>query len=178
MYNGSLVRIRHQTLFDLEILANFQNQEHVMAASIEIPRFTYKEHLLRKYRERLDRPNDNDMHLVIETITGKVIGAIGLDLILWKNGIAYLYQYIGDDNYLVGGFREEAIQLFLEFMFLEGNIRKLKTNVLASDTQSLQALMTNGFEVEVINCEDVLKSGSYVDVYELARFREDYLLKK
>jgi RimJ/RimL family protein N-acetyltransferase len=176
MYNGSLVNLRLQTLSDLDFLADFLNRPHVMEAMIyEIPRFTYKEQLAKKFRERIEKRHvDNEVHMTIETRDGKVIGAIGLDYIFWKNGFGYMYQYIGDENYSEGGYYDEALKLFLEFAFNEGNVRKIKTQLLANDTKAIEAYKANGFQVEVVHREEVLKHGKYLDVLELALLREEY----
>ncbi|MHB1393323.1 MAG: GNAT family N-acetyltransferase [Clostridia bacterium] len=176
MYLGSLVNIRLHTLSNMDFLADFQNSGHVMESLVhEMPRFTYKEQLVKKFKERMEKRHvDNEVHMTIETKDGKIIGAIGLDFIFWKNGIGLMYQYVGDENYIDGGYSEEALKLFLEFAFNEGNVRKVKTQVLANDVKNLEALKANGFQVEVVHGEEVLKHGKYLDVLELALLRENY----
>lgn len=176
MYIGSLVNLRLQTLSDIALLADLQNRPHMMEALIhEMPRFTYKEQLEKKFKERMEKRHvDNEVHMTIETKDGKVIGAIGLDFIFWKNGFGFMYQYIGDEDYIHGGYYEEALKLFLEFAFNEGNVRKIKTQVLANNTRVVEAYESNGFQVEVVHKEEVLKHGKYLDVLELALLREDY----
>jgi RimJ/RimL family protein N-acetyltransferase len=176
MYIGSLVNLRLQTFSDMNFLAAFQNREHIMESMIhEMPRFTYKEQLAKKFKERMEKRHvDNEVHMTIETKDGTVIGAIGLDFIFWKNGFGFMYQYIGDEDYLKVGYREEALKLFLEFAFNEGNLRKIKTQVLANDVKSVEVYKANGFQVEVIHREEVLKHGKYLDVLELALLRDDY----
>lgn len=176
MYMGSLVNIRLQTLSDMDFLADFQNREHVMESLVhDMPRFTYKEQLVKKFKERLEKRHvDNEVHMTIETKDGQIIGAVGLDFIFWKNGVGFMYQYIGDENYLVGGYHEEALKLFLEFAFREGNVRKVKTQVLENDVINLEVLKANGFQVEVVHEKEVLKHGKYLDVQELALLRENH----
>ncbi|MFZ5352715.1 MAG: GNAT family N-acetyltransferase [Bacillota bacterium] len=173
MLNGKLVRLRHQSFADQAIIADFLNKEHIMEVrGYETPRFTYREQLEKKYKERFERHNDNDFHLIIETSDGKVIGAIGVDFVFWKNGFAYMYQYIGDTEYLSGGYREEAIRLFTEFAFLEGNIRKIKTSVPSNDLSSMEAFKAAGYEIEITHVKDVLVHGKYIDVYEMVKFNK------
>jgi len=176
MYIGSLVNIRLQTLSDMESLADFQNCEHMMESLVhEMPRFTYKEQYVKKFRERMEKRHaDTEIHMTIETKDHRVIGAIGLDFIFWKNSFGFMYQYIGDERYIVGGYYEEATRLFLEFAFNEGNVRKIKTQVLANNTRLVDAYKANGFLVEVVHQEEVLKHGKYLDVLELALLRENY----
>jgi RimJ/RimL family protein N-acetyltransferase len=176
MYNGNLVNLRLQTLSDMEFLADFQNRPHMLESSVnEMPRFAYKEQLIKKFKERLEKRHvDNEVHMTIETKDGKVIGAVGLDFIFWKNGFGFMYQYIGDEDYLDGGYNEEALKLFLEFAFNEGNVRKIKTQVLANDLKSIAIYKSKGFQVEIVHREEVLKHGKYLDSLELAMLREDY----
>ncbi len=179
MLKGKLVKLRHQSFDDQAILAGFLNQEHVMELrSSELPRFSYKEDLEKKYKERFEKHDDNDYHLTIETLDGKVIGSIGVMFVFWKNGFAYMYQLIGDKEYVEGGYREEAIELFTEFSFLEGNVRKLKVSVQENDQRSLEAFKSCGYELEVTHKEDVLCHGKYLDVYELAIFKDQFIAKR
>ncbi len=176
MFSGNLVNIRMQTLSDMEHLAAFRNRPHIMDSFIhEMPRFTYKEQLEKKLKERLDRRHgDTDVHLTVETKDGKVIGAVGLDFIFWKNGFGAMYLYIGDEAYIGGGYREEALDLFLEFAFKEANVRKIKIQVLADDAISVGIYKSKGFQVEVVYHEEVLRHGKYLDVLELALLKEEY----
>jgi RimJ/RimL family protein N-acetyltransferase len=176
MYLGSMVNIRLQTLSDMGSLADFRNRPHIMESLVhEMPRFTYSEQLVKKFKERMEKRHiDSELHMTIKTKDGKVIGAVGLDFIFWKNGFGFMYQYIGDENYLVGGYFEEALKLFLEFAFNELNVRKIKTQVLANDARTLVAYKEKGFQVEVVHQEEVLKHGKYLDVLELALLRENY----
>lgn len=176
MYKGQLVNLRLLTLSDIDFITDFLNQEHVMEYRIEeMPRFTYKEQLVKKFKENMEkRNNDNEVHMVIETKDNKVIGEIGFNRIFWKNGIGYMYHYMGDKNYIEGGYSEEAIRLFLEFAFKEQNIRKVKTLVLANDVNKIDACRINGFQVEVLYKEEVLCHGNYLDVYEMAILKDEY----
>lgn len=174
MYKGQLVNLRFPTTSDIEFFARFQNQEYIINTyRFDTPGFIYKETLLKNFKEKCenDRPT-NDFRLTIETKDGKVIGEIGLEWIFWKNSSSYMYQYIGELDYLEGGYKEEAIKLFLEAIFDEMNIRKLKIFTIANDQNSLTALKNNNFKIEVIHKEDVLQHGKYIDVYEMAAFRD------
>ncbi len=172
MFKGSLVNLRYQSLEDQKTMADFLNQEHIMETrSYNVPKFSYKEQLEKEYKQRFEKDDDNSLHMAIETLDGKLIGAIGVEFVFWKNGFAFMYQFIGDKAYLEGGYREEAIKLFSEFASIEGNIRKLKAVVQSNDPLSLEAYKASGFEVEVTHKEEVLCHGKYLDVYEMAKFR-------
>jgi RimJ/RimL family protein N-acetyltransferase len=172
MFKGSLVKLRHQSLEDQATMAAFLNEEHVMETRChDLPKFSYKEQLEKEYKQRFEKHDDNSLHMAIETLEGKLIGAVGIEFVFWKNGFAYMYQFIGDKDYLEGGYREEAIKLFSDFAFMEGNIRKLKTAVQANDTLGLKAYEANDFEIEVTHKEETLCHGKYLDVYEMVKFR-------
>lgn len=176
MYKGSLVKIRHQSIHDLGRLAEFQNSVRYMEThGHNDPRFVSKEALEKKYKERMEKHNHNELHLVIETVEGKVIGGIGIDGNFWKNGLTFLYSYMGDDEYLQGGYYEEAVELMLEFLFVEGNARKVKISLQSNDAYSVAAYQAKGFQIEVTAKGDVLSHGKYIDVYEMAIFKEDYM---
>lgn len=176
MFKGSLVNLRLQTLHDMEILAGFMNSDlYFEALTHDMPRFTYKEQLTKQFKDRIEKHKENELHLAVETLDGKVIGAIGFEFIFWKNSFGFMYEFIGDPGYIDGGYREEALRLFLEFAFNENNVRKIKTQVLAHDERSFKALTANGFKTEVIHQQEVLKHGKYHDLLELALLRDEYV---
>lgn len=176
MYKGQLVNLRLLTLSDIDCITDFLNQEHVMEYKIEeMPRFTYKEQLVKKFKEHMDKHHySNKVHMVIETKDNKVIGAIGFNHIFWKNGLGYMYYYIGDKKCIDGGYSEEAVRLFIEYAFKEQNIRKIKTLVLANDVSKIDACRINGFQVEVLYKKEVLCHSKYLDVYEMAILKDEY----
>lgn len=176
MYKGSLVNIRHQSILDMGTLAAFMcTPRYIETHSYEEPRFAYKEVLEKQYKERMEKHNHNELHLVIETKEGKVIGALGMKDNFWKNGLTWIYSYIGDEDYLEGGYYEEALDLFLEFLFMEANLRKIKINIQSNDPQGLKAFESRGFVKEVVFKEDVLCHGKYIDTYDMAMFKDDYM---
>lgn len=176
MYKGSLVNIRHQSINDMAKFAEFQcKPRYIETHGYELPRFVYKEGLEKKFKERMEKHNHNELHMTIETVDGKVIGAIGIDGNFWKNGLTWIYSYIGDEEYLEGGYHDEAMKLLLEFLFTEGNVRKVKTNVQANDPEKLAVYQSNGFKTEVVFKGDVFCHGEYIDTYDMAIFKDDYM---
>lgn len=175
MQKGSLVKLRNKSLSDMGILADFLNSEHVMELkAFELPHFTFKENLEKDYKKQFEKHHNDSLDLVIETLDGKVIGEIGTEFIFWKNGLSYMNYYIGDKEYHTGGYREEALKLFVDFALKEANFRKLKIAVQDNDPVTLKLVKDIGFVEEVHHKKEVLVHGKYIDVYELAIFQNDY----
>lgn len=176
MYKGSLVKLRYQSINDMSKLAEFMcTPRYIETHSYDDPRFSYKEALEKKFKERMEKRDHNQLHLIIETVDDKVIGAIGINGNFWKNGLTWIYSYIGDVKYLEGSYYDEALELMLEFLFIEGNVRKVKVNIQANDPQGLAVYKSKGFNTEVVFKEDVLCHGKYIDTYDMAIFKEDYM---
>lgn len=176
MYVGSLVKLRHQSINDMAKLAEFRcKPRYIETHGYDLPRFAYKEALEKQYKERMEKHDHNSLHMVIETIDGKVIGEIGIDGNFWKNGLTWIYSYIGDDEYLEGGYHDEALKLLLEFQFIECNARKIKAMVQENEQEKLAIYKANGFNVEVCLKGDILCHGEYIDAYSVAIFKDDYM---
>lgn len=176
MYKGSLVNIRHQSLNDMGKLAEFMcSPRYIETHSSDDPKFFFKEGLEKQYKERMEKHNHNELHMIIETLEGKLIGIIGINGNFWKNGLTWVYSYISDDEYLQGGYYEEALGLLLEFLFIEGNARKVIINMQSNDPHGMAACKTNGFATEVVFKEEVLCHGKYIDTYNMAIFKDEYL---
>ena len=176
MYRGSLVNIRHQSINDMGKLAEFMcTPRYIETHGYDDPRFTFKESLEKKFKERIEKHDHNELHMAIETIDGKIIGAIGVNGNFWKNGLTWIYSFIGDLEYLEGGYYEEALELLLEFLFVEGNTRKLKINIQSNDPNGLAAYRSKGFNTEVVFKEDVFCHGKYIDTYDMTIFKDEYM---
>lgn len=176
MYKGSLVNIRHQSINDMGKLADFMcSPRYLETHGYDDPKFSYKEGLEKKFKERMEKHDHNVLHMVIETLDGKVIGIIGINGNFWKNGLTWIYSYIGDDAYLQGGYYEEALGLLLEFLFAEGNARKVIINIQSNDPYGMAACKANGFNTEVVFKEDVLCHGKYIDTNDMAVFKDEYM---
>lgn len=176
MYKGSLVNLRNQSINDMGKLADFMcSPRYIETHGYDDPRFLYKEGLEKKFKERMEKHNHNELHMIIETIDGKVIGTLGIDGNFWKNGLTWIYSYIGDDEYLQGGYYEEALALFLEFLFAEGNARKVIINIQSNDPQGMAACNANGFITEIVFKEDVLCHGKYIDTNNMVIFKDEYM---
>lgn len=176
MYKGSLVNIRHQSINDMGRLAEFMcSPRYIETHGYDNPTFTYKEGLEKKFKERMEKHNHNELHMAIETVDGKLIGIIGINGNFWKNGLTWVYSFVGDDEYLQGGYYEEALKLLLEFLFAEGNVRKVIINIQSNDPQGLAACEANGFITEVVYKEEVLCHGKYIDTYNMVIFKDEYM---
>jgi RimJ/RimL family protein N-acetyltransferase len=176
MYKGSLVNIRHQSINDMGRLAEFMcSPRYIETHGYDNATFTYKEGLEKKFKERMEKHNHNELHMAIETVDGKLIGIIGINGNFWKNGLTWIYSYIGDDEYLQGDYYEEALKLLLEFLFAEGNARKVIINIQSNDPQGLAACEANGFIIEVVYKEEVLCHGKYIDTYNMVIFKDEYM---
>ena len=140
MYKGSLVNLRFQSINDMGKLAEFMcSPRYLETHGYDEPRFTFREGLEKKFKERMEKRDHNDLHMIIETIDGKLIGIIGIHGNFWKNGLTWIYAHIGEDEYLQGGYYEEALGLLLEFLFIEGNARKVIITIQANDPHGLAA---------------------------------------
>jgi RimJ/RimL family protein N-acetyltransferase len=176
MYKGSLVNIRFQSINDMGKLAEFMcSPRYIETHSNDDPRFFYKEGLEKKFKERMEKHDHNDLHMIVETIDGKVIGTIGVHGNFWKNGLTWIYSSIGDDEYLQGGYYEEALSLLLEFLFTEGNARKVIIHIQSNDPHGLAACEANGFITEILFKEEVLCHGTYIDTNRLVIFKDEYM---
>lgn len=176
MYKGSLVNIKFQSIHDMGKIAEFMcSPRYIETHGYDDPRFFYKEGLEKKFKERMEKRDHNELHMAIETIDGKMIGIIGINGNFWKNGLTWIYSYIGADEYLQGGYYEEALALLLEFLFTEGNARKVISNIQSNDPLGLEAYKVNGFIPEIVFKEDVLCHGEYIDTNSMVIFKDEYM---
>lgn len=69
---------------------------------------------------------------------------------------------------------EEALKLFIEYIFICFPIRKIYCEIYGNHNNKLDVFQTIGFNEEAILDEDVFFDGKYYNRYILALYREDY----
>lgn len=109
------------------------------------------------------------------TDTGEIIGVIGLHHIDHLNGTAVTGSYIGQKGLRGKGYGTEAKMLLLEYAFNTLNLRKIKAEVYDFNEASQKCLENCGYKPEGTFIRDKYRNGRYVDVHQVAVFKEDFL---
>lgn len=100
---------------------------------------------------------------------GELVGTIGWSAQAgWKSHVAEIGYWLGE-AYWGRGIATEALRIMTQSALASGECRKLFAQVLAPNTASMRVLQRNGYRLEGILLNEVVKNGRYYDVLHFAK---------
>jgi len=117
----------------------------------------------------------NDVVLGIETKDGVLIGTMGLHRIDYRHGTATTGAMLGNKEYIGKNYGTDAKMHLLHWAFTTLNLRKVCSEVLASNPRSKRYLEKTGYREVGCRKKHTFVKGEYVDQYIMEIFKEDFL---
>lgn len=132
-------------------------------------------HHEEKWYEKVMQSKGEDVTFVIALQeTHELVGIMGLHKINQLHQRACTGSVLGKKFWGLG-YGTEAKMLVLEYAFNTLNLRKICSEVYATNPRSKRCLEKCGYREEGVLKEHVFKNGSFVDVYQMAVFRDSFL---
>ncbi len=154
---------------DMPLLAQWINDERINIYNGA--RFPVSDAEQRAWYERLleDRSKKK---LIIQSKQGEKVGLVSLFNIDHTNQNAEIGVYIAPDHQR-GGYASEALRMVIRFAFNEMNLQKVYCTILGFNTSAVRLVESVGFRPDGVRARHVFAGGTFVDVLNLAIFRED-----
>lgn len=108
---------------------------------------------------------------------GRYIGNVGVVNIDWLNNSAEITYFIGD-AYWGKGYASEAVQGMLAFAFENLGLERVQGRCMKGNPASLKVMEKCGFRYEGLARHEVIKCGTYQDVWHAAILKGDYYTQK
>lgn len=127
--------------------------------------------------EWYDRYRQNSSHLnlaIIITESQQHIGSVGLMKINHRNQSAELGIMIGEKSCWGQGYGQEAIQLMVQFGFLDLNLHRIQLRVEADHPAAIQCYRNCGFKEEGRLREAWYRHGRFNDHFIMSILRSEY----
>ena len=158
---GSRITLRAIELEDLSLYHSWSNDPEICnrLGDVHFPSSKWQQ---ERWYERIQSDQDT-IRLSIELRDHKLIGYTGFWNIHWWDKRAEHAVCIGDKEYWNKGYATEAIQLCLDYGFLEMGLHRMEAGILADNEASLKTYTKCGFEVEGILKDHALRHGKRVD---------------
>ena len=109
----------------------------------------------------------------IETLEGQYIGGCGYFDLDVKNRHAALGISIVEPEFWGKGYGADALEVLIEFLFNEMNLRKVHLTVFSFNERAIRCYRKLGFVEEGRLREHVFREGRYEDVILMGLFRSD-----
>ncbi len=173
MFSGERINLRPQKKEDSELIVQYQSDPEVTDnyyMSMSIP--PIKDFVDHWYERSVG--SKEGFTFAIETKEGLYIGGCFTMWLNWKNGTTYLAIFIGHPDYRSKGYGTEAMKLFLNFLFNELGLRKVKLNVFGFNKRAIRSYEKAGFNLEGINRNELYRNGEYHDTHVMSITRDEF----
>lgn len=127
----------------------------------------------KKWIESMSQ-NKNHIVLMIE-VDGEAIGTMGLHNINWKDRTAVTGSLIGNKNCHGKGYGTDAKMTLLKYAFDELGLRKIKSEVQATNERSRRCLERCGYKLEGTLRSETFRKGRYVATNVFGVFRSEWV---
>lgn len=104
-----------------------------------------------------------------------LIGTMGIHNIDYRNGHATTGAVLGEPSAQGKGYGTDAKMHLLHWAFTVLNLRKVSSNVLASNPRSIRYLEKTGYRIVGTRKAHSLMTGEFVDEHVLEVFRDDFM---
>lgn len=84
--------------------------------------------------------------LAIEDKSGNFVGEIEINHIQWKEKIAELFMYIGEENLWGKGYGTEALSMFIDYIFKVMGFKTIYLRVYESNKRAIRCYEKCGFK--------------------------------
>lgn len=175
MFTGKKVRLREYRKEDIQLAVDYINDPEVKKFMLTVTPFPIPTHSQEKFIEGLITDNLERYAFAIETLEdGKYIGGCGLNNLDWKNSVVTVGIFIGDKNYWGKGYGTDAMKTFINFIFNELNVNKVKLATVSFNERAIRCYEKCGFKQEGVLRQEIFKGGKYHDEIIMSILKEDY----
>lgn len=166
-------RIRLMQETDLDTVMNWRNSERIRMVMFNDHLISQEEH--RAWFKRFN--DEGNAFCFIFEINGRPVGVVNVERIDKRNSKCYWGFYLGESDVPKSSGTKMGY-LALKYIFEELNIRKLCSEVLASNLQSIRFHKKLGFVREGLFIKHVSKNGRFEDVIAMALFASEWKKQK
>lgn len=174
MLTGKLTRLREYRETDLAVLTEMMNDEKALA---DTTRGIITPLTAAMVRAHFAAGEDQQcFHYMVEDRSGSLIGFIEIENHFKDRRCQLSFQIRPAEQ--GKGYGSDALELILAMAFMEMNMNKCTTTILAFNAAALTVLTKAGFKKEVTLREDVYRGGTFHDAFVMGMLREDYTGRK
>lgn len=177
MYIGKKVKLREYRKEDMILAQKFLNDAKVKRLMNPNIPFLYTYEDEEKWFQSQSAMNDL-YNFAIETLEEKkYIGGCGINKLDWKNSVATIGIFIGNEDYWSKGYGSDALNILIKFIFEQMNIHKIKLGVYSYNKRAIKCYEKCGFKKEGVLREELFRDGKYHDVIIMGILKDEYYIE-
>jgi len=133
----------------------------------------------KKIKDWLDKENseespNNFFFQIHDAENDRLIGFVGLQLVLWNHGDAWVGIGIGESDYWGKGYGTEAMKLILRYAFTELNLHRVTLGVFSYNPRAIRSYEKAGFKVEGRLRGEINRQGERHDILLMGILRREW----
>jgi len=125
------------------------------------------------FGERIKKGRSTEPQFAITTLDNTVIGSTGIIQTDFRNSEVMVHIFVGAD-YTGRGYGTEAMNMLVDFIFMEMNIQRIVLNVFDFNERAISSYKKVGFVEEGRLRQELYRSGKYHDIVQMAVLKEDF----
>lgn len=176
---GERIMLREYRSDDLASIRRWVNDASIVSHLSDI--FLYPHPLQASEQflaDILEGRSEGRGFVIADPETEAYIGQINLDRIDWKNRVGFIGVVIGEAHNLGKGYGTDAMNVLIDFAFLELNLNRLELEVYDFNERARRCYVACGFREEGRLREKQFKNGRYVDVIMMGLLRADWQARR
>ena len=175
MLIGKLVRLREYREEDLKLAQEYLNDFEIKKYLFPMTPFPLTLNDEKKWYEKVSFLNENYEFAIEALDKGIYLGGCGLKNLDWKNSHTEVGIFIGLQEYLGKGYGTEAMNLMINFIFMEMGLNKIKLDVYDFNQRAAACYEKCGFKKEAVLKNEIYRNGRFSDIIRMSIFKEDFL---
>lgn len=175
MLKGKKVKLRPMEMEDVSKLNKLKatgDTLYNLSTGIPVPSALVSEEVY--FGEKLRKWKSMEPDFVVTTLDDTIIGMTGIVRNDPYNSNALVHIFMGEE-YTGRGYGTEAMELLLNFIFLEMNMERVHLKVFSFNERAIKSYLKAGFKEEGRMREHLYRNGNYYDMVEMAILRQEFL---
>ncbi|SDQ93794.1 Protein N-acetyltransferase, RimJ/RimL family [Virgibacillus subterraneus] len=178
MLSSKRLQFRKMMEIDIEKYHSWRNDLDVMkTTSTSLDLYSLDE--TRSFVENIILNSiSSKSYIIEERESDTAIGVTSLINIDTKNRNAECIIDIGEKEYWGKGYGTEALQMLLEYAFLELNLHRVSLRVFSLNERAIHIYNKLGFEKEGVMRESLYRNGKWHDIITMGILKREYMSKQ
>ncbi|MFG6149263.1 GNAT family N-acetyltransferase [Halobacillus sp. B23F22_1] len=177
MFKGERIKLRKLADTDIDTCHSWRNNEEVMRyTNPSLDKYTYSE--TREFVEKITQSPTSKSYMIELIQSRKPLGITSLINIDYKNRNAECIIDIGEHEYWGNGYGTEALQLLIQYSFVELNLHKVYLRVFSFNERAISLYEKMGFRIEGEQIDQLFRDGEWHNVVLMAIFQKEFFAAK
>ncbi|MFD2638131.1 GNAT family N-acetyltransferase [Piscibacillus salipiscarius] len=175
MFSSKRLVLRKVDKNDVELYHSWRNNMDVMYTTNPSLDLYSLEDTRSFVENNLTDSRSSKSYIILQKEEDKAIGITSLINIDYKNRNSECIIDIGEKDYWGQGYGSEALQILLNYAFLELNLHRVSLRVFSFNHKAIKLYKKLGFKEEGISRQCLFRNGKWEDIVHMGILHNEYL---